>query len=467
MATITKTIGTNSRDYSTMLLWEADLPDNTIYSDGDLAVGECYNDSTFDMQGTYLYIDGGNISGGGQHAKITLTVAEGERHDGTAGTGVRIVSTSAHNRIYMRPKKTTVGNVTVEWIELNNNGRDTISVNSSGSSNTIPCLRNCIIHNGMRSLLQAYSKDILAMNNLFYHGGAEDNGTVTGVDLDLETAGCGFLNNTVYGITTDSNSKAYGVRVRRNDSDSVIKNNIAMGTTSNGGSSKEYDFYWPSSTSNITPLNCMSSDGTADDAGGSDNLVDKTGSSQFISTTAGSEDLRLKAGADAIDAGVDLGTSPDGVNTDIAGRDRDSEGDTWDIGAHEFVVVVVEPTRNTITILSDAPVSSCDADADGEAGGPIYRVDYVSSVDDVRVGDWITALHYTAGDNTSLLSTYTYRVTTRVDSDTLDVEYITDSNSLGVASPCDLNSGEGSSGTPENSPHTFTRDLGPAFLVFI
>ena len=44
-----------------MLLWEADLPDNTIYSDGDLAVGECYNDSTFDMQGTSLYIDGGNI----------------------------------------------------------------------------------------------------------------------------------------------------------------------------------------------------------------------------------------------------------------------------------------------------------------------------------------------------------------------------------------------------------------------
>lgn len=337
MATITKTIGTSSRDYSTMLLWEADLEDNTIYSDGDLAVGECYNDSTFDMEGTYLYINGGNISGGGQHAKITLTVAAGERHDGTAGTGVRIVSTTAHNRIYMRPKLTTVGNVTVEWIELNNNGRDTISVNSSGASNSIACLRNCIIHNQMRSGLQAVAKDVLAMNNLFYGGGAEDNGTVSGVDIDLEKAGCGFINNTVYGITTTADSIARGMRLRQNDADSVIKNNIVMNTVSAGGAVDQFDFGWPGTTTNITPLNCMSSDGTADDAGGSNNLVDKTGSNQFVSTTEGSEDLHLKEGADAIDAGVDLGTTPAGVNIDIDGRDRDSEGDTWDIGADEFV----------------------------------------------------------------------------------------------------------------------------------
>ena len=98
-----------------------------------------------------------------------------------------------------------------------------------------------------------------------------------------------------------------------------------------------YDFGWPGSTTNITPLNNMSSDGTADDAGGSNNLVDKTGSNQFVSTTEGSEDLHLKEGADAIDAGVDLGTTPAGVNIDIDGRDRDSKGDTWDIGADEFV----------------------------------------------------------------------------------------------------------------------------------
>ena len=48
MATVTKTIGTSSRDYSTIAAWEADLSDTSIYSDGDVAVGTCYSDDDFD-----------------------------------------------------------------------------------------------------------------------------------------------------------------------------------------------------------------------------------------------------------------------------------------------------------------------------------------------------------------------------------------------------------------------------------
>ena len=47
MATVTKTIGTGSRDYSTITAWEADLDTGSIYSSGDDAVGEVYNDSSF------------------------------------------------------------------------------------------------------------------------------------------------------------------------------------------------------------------------------------------------------------------------------------------------------------------------------------------------------------------------------------------------------------------------------------
>ena len=39
----------------------------------------------------------------------------------------------------------------------------------------------------------------------------------------------------------------------------------------------------------------------------------------------------------ACKAGVDLVTTPTYVNIDIDGRDRDAAGDTWDIGADEFV----------------------------------------------------------------------------------------------------------------------------------
>jgi hypothetical protein len=80
----------------------------------------------------------------------------------------------------------------------------------------------------------------------------------------------------------------------------------------------------------------LSSDATADGTG---SLTSKSASNQFVSTVGGSEDLHLKAGADAIDAGTDLGTTPTGVNFDIDNRDRDALGDTWDIGADEYVAI--------------------------------------------------------------------------------------------------------------------------------
>lgn len=340
MATITKTIGTNSRNYSTMLLWEADFSDDDIYDEGggDHAIGECYDDSTFNPGTSYLYIDGGWRPGGGSLGSVKLTSPEGERHDGTAGTGVRIVSTSAHNRVYMRPPVSGENWLIVEWIELNNNGRDTISVNSSTSTaGNVPVLRNCIIHNGMRSLLQAVSKDCRALNNLFYAGGAVDNGTVRGVDLDADRAYGGFINNTIFGINNNASNAAYGLYIRSDDTDGVLKNNIVMGTSSTGGGSP-VDIRFVSNSSNIDSDYNITSDASGDNAGGSNNLIDKTSGDQFVSTTAGSEDLHLKAGADAVDAGVDLGTTPAGVNVDITGRDRDAEGDTWDMGAYELVV---------------------------------------------------------------------------------------------------------------------------------
>ena len=47
MATVTKTIGTSSRDYSDINAWEADLNSDSIYSNGDTAIGEIYADSRF------------------------------------------------------------------------------------------------------------------------------------------------------------------------------------------------------------------------------------------------------------------------------------------------------------------------------------------------------------------------------------------------------------------------------------
>ncbi len=125
--------------------------------------------------------------------------------------------------------------------------------------------------------------------------------------------------------------------------------------------------------------------------------------------------------------------------------------------------------RNTITIATDIAVSSCSG------SGPTYTVNYASYnlfTLGIQIGDWITAVHREAGDvGGDILSIYTYQVFGITDSDTLTVKDITyddgNGSAIGDDSPCDLNSGEGSSGSPTNSPHTFTRDLGASFGLFV
>jgi hypothetical protein len=129
--------------------------------------------------------------------------------------------------------------------------------------------------------------------------------------------------------------------------------------------------------------------------------------------------------------------------------------------------------RNTITIASDIAVSSCSG------SGPTYTVNYSSTVaaeqgetlpaTPVQIGDWVEVKKRVAGagGSSAISSTYTYQVTGITDKDTLTLTYISDTDSDGDDSPCDLPSGTGSSGSPNKAPHTFYRDLGPAFLIFL
>ena len=130
--------------------------------------------------------------------------------------------------------------------------------------------------------------------------------------------------------------------------------------------------------------------------------------------------------------------------------------------------------RNTITVATDKAVSSCSG------SGPTYTVNYSVEVtwqtDDssppaipVQIGDWVTVnkREAGAGGDSAIDSVYTYKVTGITDKDTLTLTYISDTDSDGDDSPCDLPSGTGSSGSPNKAPHTFYRDLGPAFLIFL
>lgn len=317
MATVKYSIGTSSRDYSTIAAWEADLDNSGLYSSGDVARGELYNDSVFDES---VLINGGGTVG---LASVTLTAAAGERHDGTAGTGARIVISVGADQTVITHGRTFV---TTSWIEIDGNG---VSVrcgwNDTNSNDND--ITNCIVHGARRA---GFCEGIVKgrrgtiANCIVYDWQGTAEFASTGIAPKT-----GFGSHNVYCVncTSHDNESASGGGKGIDYTDStnhIIKNCIA---TSNGTD------YTAAATAGAASHN-LSSDATASGTG---SLTSKTAANQFVSIVGGSEDLHLKTGADAIDAGTDLGTTPTGVNIDIDGRDRDLEGDTWDMGADEFV----------------------------------------------------------------------------------------------------------------------------------
>lgn len=331
MATVTKSIGTSSRDYSTITAWEADLDDTGIYNSSDVAVGECYDDSDFDE---FVTIDGGGTVG---LASRELTAST--KHDGTAGSGAIIKMTSGG----LHAISIAINDTDVSWMEVDGNGQTFTNGGSllyMNGSNSQRNGRNCILHditcsrgvNGPGTIGSG-SENVTVMNCFIYDvvGG---NDVVYGIRAaGGASAHCNLLNNTVYKVDNNgiySNNHSYGMQTPSTSGTKKMENNIIMSV---GGSSPG-NHYCQSDTNSLCDYN-FGSDSTIE---GTNSLASKTlANVDFISTTAGAEDLRLDSSSQAIDEGVDLVTTPTNVNIDIAGRDRDAGGDTWDIGAHEYV----------------------------------------------------------------------------------------------------------------------------------
>ena len=363
MATVTKTIGTSSRDYSDINAWEADLNSDSIYSNGDTAIGEIYADSTF--TDVYNLIENGSAIGGSSGydlALIKLTVHADSRHDGTAGSGALLKPTAAgtHNNGVIR---VNVDNVTIEWLEIDMDNDDDFTNADNRAVNKAIVLtgtnNNCIIRNmlihgkrgnpggtgpyGIHMLGAGASSDsIYILNNIVYNLVETSNDTASAINTHLWAGNAYIYNNTVYNIQGQGGSK-HGLGFRfgnPSSSNTRIKNNIA--SKCEGDNNRAY---WKNSSgSTVDSANNLSDDTTdaaynAEDMSknldDSSALVGKTAAQiDFVSITTDSEDLHLDVDSVCRKAGVDLGTT-NGVNIDIDGLDRDATGVTWDIGADQ------------------------------------------------------------------------------------------------------------------------------------
>lgn len=330
MGSIVKSIGTGGgRDYSTVTSWEADL-DSGAYASGDDAFGQMYNDSAFNEAVT---IDGGATVG---LNSITLQGASGQRHTGIAGTGARFVQSSAKAIVI---NVALTGGVTFEWLEVNFGGfQNTHSLSVNYSSTTAKArIRHNLIHDGAGpsgagNAVRTLNATADVIGNVIYNFAAiSGSSAYNGIDAGATNRTRTVIGNTVYNITKAGSGAVNGIS--EFDVASHTCRNNAVFNTGGATSGTKSDFN-VASTSLLTASNNCSSDGTAF---GSSALTSKVASNQFVSLSGGSEDFHLKAGADLIGAGADLGTTPDSVQYDIDGYDRDAAGVTWDIGADQRV----------------------------------------------------------------------------------------------------------------------------------
>ena len=155
-------------------------------------------------------------------------------------------------------------------------------------------------------------------NNIVYNIG---EGTVSADSSGIRMEGDDkrIYNNTVYNVDS------WGIEMTSwNASDTnYARNNMAFGCG-------VADFIFQAGSGTNDVAYCLSGDLTADGAGGTGNQTGITAADQFVSIAG--ENFHLKAGADAILAGTNLGA---GVwDTDIDGVTRRTNGN-WDIGADQ------------------------------------------------------------------------------------------------------------------------------------
>jgi hypothetical protein len=116
-----------------------------------------------------------------------------------------------------------------------------------------------------------------------------------------------------------------------------------------------------------------------------------------------------------------------------------------------------------VVASSDYIPSSCSG------SGPSYTVTYTSAIPKwLQINGLVYVEHREAGNESNILSTYTYRITALTSSTQLTLMYVDDTDGLGDDSPCSLCDGTGSYGAcGGNAPHIFRNNPGSEFMMFL
>lgn len=325
MAT-TNSIGTSSRDYSTITAWIAAVPSTPTGG----YIGECYNDSEF-TQATETY-------------PITLTK--------TTSSGNNVILRTASGQSFK-------DNASVQTNALKYNQSNGVGVKNTTSYKTMLVNLNQFTDVQYIQFLDNPAKNDRAVWRLGVGAGTytADHPTFDGCLFETNITGTDFGNAIVYNqagimknclLIRKTGSSNTGVESGYIGSSTPEMQNCTIVRTSNlaaGGTC------WTIKGGTLTIKNCAwfgwQTERSASPGGthtgnnnssdlaisfGSSNQASKTYANQFESTTAAASDFRAKSGADLLDNGTSSGVP----STDIAGTSRPS-GSAYDIGCWELV----------------------------------------------------------------------------------------------------------------------------------
>jgi hypothetical protein len=300
--TVVHSIGTSSRDYSTLQAWEDSAPANLVTAD-QIWRGECYNDTEFTGATTMLTV-AGSTSDSTRYKE--LTAAAGESFADNANKLTNALRYNQANGVaitqsggYVFTVLATENYFRLSNLQIKSTGVAASSTGATNISGTGTVQDACILYGKGTPAATAISDGILKNSLIVVPSGAAVS--VGGVSV----AG----NANVYGCTVvrfDNNGSRAGIALDYSSA-TTVRNCAVFGFPND---------LTNANSSGSTTTTCASDD-TSPHSGFTGSIPFSTAT--FVNVTSGSEDFRLVTGS----ALIGVGTT-DATNTpnDIVGTAR-------------------------------------------------------------------------------------------------------------------------------------------------
>jgi len=363
MATVKTIKPAGGGDYTSLALWEDAV-------DGEASAAqwaECYsggNLGAVEFSGWSATPDADNYP--------KIYVAEGNHHGADRYSGAYISASI--------PIKSSMDYLQINGIRISSSSNSEKAIDFLPSNNSKDArVDNCFIHGTFKygvyigqSSSGTTSVNYLTNNIIVIDGTASTTPVglyLYGADGSSGTTTIYVYNNTIY-VRNQGSLNSYGLRfinVASCTLNLIVENNIIIGAVTSSGISITYAYNQLAFNTGSKTFNYnISSDGTADDFGGTNNQLNER--AKNIWQDADSYNFNLKSSSVARDFGKTIAA----LTTDMVGISRPQpEGGSYDMGALEYYVrpVIKYGVTPTFSIPSSI-ISSHEYIADALIEGP-------------------------------------------------------------------------------------------------